>query len=601
MNLVRFLVLSVSVISPSLGLENFTVIQFLRDIRYQQHFGYLMLLKNMNATISTNFTRMEDNSHFVKDIMDQIGVPLIQLNERVSFYLKNNHRTDLLTMVYLSSMNLMDHDGLLKALVGDLRHMTSSRVLFLVELEKEDYMFLFKLFELCWRQQLLNVVAMFADHQATGTFYSYTHFPAFRLEQRLYNPNETIFPDRLRNMHGYRLPVIIGGTVPRIIAYYNKKGRIVFKGTVGHFMNAFQQKYNCTFVEPLPVKPGAPSTDLTKAVLNGTVDISMGITYPTIPFYGFTYPYEILNWCLMLPVEPNIPAAQYYINVFELDAFLLTVGTMVVISTVLSATLLFFGYGVHIYEFFLHDSCLRGALGQSFSEVFHPPTLVRGIYIQICVLGILLTVWFNSYFSAYVTSMPKTAPYRTFDDVLESNLKVVAWKPEYDELLGRLVEFRKYKPMFKVESNFSRYISDRDSFNTKYGYMMTSSKWIVVTEQQKIFTSVLFRMRDDFCFFNTVPLGFPVHENSIYMEPINTVILEMSAHGLHTYALRMGFTEQIEAGQLSLKDLSPRREYRAMQVEDLVYIWYGFAFMVLLSGLVLLLEILWQRLGGKNK
>lgn len=389
------------------------------------------------------------------------------------------------------------------------------------------------------------------------------------------------------------MPVILGGTAPRMIAYRNKKGNVVYDGTVGHFMTAFQQKYNVKFVQPLQAKNPldfAPSMQTVGAVRNETVEISISLTFPTIPPFGFSYPYEQMNWCVMLPVEADVPPFEYYTRVFELAAFLLTLGTLVLISCLLASALSLHGYATNISEFLLHDSCLRGVLGQSFVEVFRAPTLVRGIYLEICVLGILITAWYNSYFSSYVTSAPKQPPFRTYDDILASKLKVVAWKPECAELVGRLLEFRKYETMFLVEPDFNRYLALRDTLDTRYGYMITTNRWVLINEQQKVFSRPLFQKRDDFCFFNNIPFGFPLHENSVFMEPVQKLIMELAETGLYYHWITTGFSELIDAGEMHFVDLSPHREFRAMQIQDLQYVWYGYAFMVVLSSLVWLLE-----------
>jgi len=57
------------------------------------------------------------------------------------------------------------------------------------------------------------------------------------------------------------------------------------------------------------------------------------------------------------------------------------------ISALLSISLLRHGYRVQSHEFLMHNNCLRGALGQSFNEVFNAPILVRGIYLESAIRG----------------------------------------------------------------------------------------------------------------------------------------------------------------------------------------------------------------------
>ncbi|XP_017139619.1 uncharacterized protein LOC108154037 [Drosophila miranda] len=583
-----------------LGASGSKVVQLLDRIRQESHFEYLLLMKNRNATVPD---QAWNGSTLAMELMDELRVPVLQLDENVSYFLHNGIHSRLVTVVYLSSGRLEEHDGLLKALVANLRHMTTSRVIFLMEMEPASEGLLFDIFAHCWKMRVLNVLVLFADHEKTHTFYRYSPFPHLHIEEGTYDSPLKIFPHRLRNFRGYRMPTIIGGTSPRVIAYY-KRGKVVYEGTVGHFMDVFQRKYNFSFVQPLlSSNPTvfAPSMQTVAAVRNHTVEVAMSLTFPTIPPFGFTYPYEQMNWCIMLPVEADVSTPEYYTRVFDLQAFLVTLFTLVGISFLLAMTLWLHGYRVAPYDFLLHESCLRGVLGQSFVEVSRAPTLVRGIYLEICVLGILITSWYNSYFSSYLTTVPKEMPYRSYDDLYASRLKVVAWMPEYVELIGRLAELRKYESMFMVVPEFSRYIILRDSFNTRYGYMMHTTKWMVITAQQKVFSKPLFRMREDFCFFNNIPFGFPINENSVFLEPILTLIMELAATGLTLHWMQSAFSEQIEAGELHFLDLSPHREFRAMQLIDLQYVWYGFAFMSALSSIVWLLEVVRHRLRRRGE
>jgi len=83
------------------------------------------------------------------------------------------------------------------------------------------------------------------------------------------------------------------------------------------------------------------------------------------------------------------------------------------------------------------------------------------------------------------------------------------------------------------------------------------------------------------------------------MEPVLKLIMELAETGLTFHWITTGFTELIEAGEMHFVDLSPHREFRAMQIQDLQYVWYGFSFMVVFSSLVWLLEILAYRLKTK--
>ncbi|XP_046803871.1 uncharacterized protein LOC111680608 [Lucilia cuprina] len=536
---------------------NFSAIEFLKELK---HYDTILIMQNQNATISnvffthlnkvlqgnynnTNITSAANRpglgllsemvatpicATFANCIMTSLQVPVLQLNELQSFYLKRHYCEHLLSIVYIDiniegiQMTLSDHKGLLEKLSRNLLHMTTSKVMFLLNfpLNKrrgdddddgrvaiptkaaiidEDVIqgVVRRLFQHCWQQKIINVVALLADYQTTRKFYSYTHFPEFRLEIKTIaansNEQEEIYPYRLNDLKGYKLPIVIGGSDPRIIPYKTSKGKEIIGGFVGHFIEAFAKKYNCELVQPLPFRPNKPipSQDLIKAVRNGTVEISAGLTFPQIPFRGYTYAYEQLNGCIMIPVEANIPGYKFFTSVFKGETYLLVIAVVIIISMLLSAALYLHGYRIYYIHILCHGDCLRGILGP-----------------------------------------PKEAFLNSIDSILWSGLKVVIWEPEYKELLGRASEFHKYIPLFYVVKNYQEYLEKRDSLNNKYGYVVPTTKWIIIQQQQKMFTTPLFRHSKNFCFFNNIPMCFPVQENSIYNSLIYQLILETAQSGL---------------------------------------------------------------------
>lgn len=435
--------------------------------------------------------------------------------------------------------------------------------------------------------------------QITHKFYSYTHFPEFQLEIKPISFStaaqvEQFYPNRLSNLNGFKLPIIIGGSDPRIIPYTNSKGKEVIGGFVGHFIQAFAEKYNCELIQPIPFDPKEtmPSQFLLKAVRNGTVEISAALTFPEIPFHGYSYTYEQVNWCVLLPVEPNIPGYKYFTSVFKGETYLMVIAVVVIISMILSIALYIHDYRVDLLDFICSDDCLRGLLGQSFSEIVRPPRIIRFIYMQICILGILLTTTYNSYFSTYVTRPPKEATIKTFDDILKSGLKIEAWLPEYNELLGRVTEYQKYSSIFYLVKDYHEHLEIRDSFNTKYGYMMPTTKLIIIQEQQKLFTTPLFRQSKDLCVFNSIPMCFPIQDNSIYNSMIYRLILETAQSGLQFFWAEYGFLELLAARKLILKDLSAKQEFQAMTIDDLQYIMIFMGGMCIFVNLIFIAELL---------
>lgn len=138
-----------------------TVIELLGTLKLELDFEYVLLMKNRNFSLSD---QVWNGTSLTKDVMDEVQVPVLQFNENVSYFLHNSISRRLVTLGFMSDANLDEHRGLLTALVANLRHMTTSRVIFLVQ-SKASTDFLYELFRNCWRKKLLNVIVIFQDFE----------------------------------------------------------------------------------------------------------------------------------------------------------------------------------------------------------------------------------------------------------------------------------------------------------------------------------------------------------------------------------------------------------------------------------------------------
>jgi len=390
------------------------------------------------------------------------------------------------------------------------------------------------------------------------------------------------------------MPIVLGGSTPRLIVYRGLDGKLIFSGLVGNFMLSFEQRFNCRLIQPHPFNESVttPSRGLIVAVRNGSAQIALAATYALSPFTGYSYPFELLSWCLMMPLPAEVPQSQLYSMVFSPTAFWITLLAMVIVSLTLSMALRLHGYRVTFSEYFLHDSCLRGVLSQTFYEVLRAPPLVRGIYLVICVLGLMITSWYNSYFSTFVTTAPRLPALSSYESIKRSNTKVVIWKPEYEMLLHLSESMKKFSPIFQLHKDYEEFLHLRDSFDTRYGYMMPMEKWSLMKDQQRVFSSPLFSLQEDLCVFRTIPIVFPIANNTIFKEPLDRLILDVTGTGLLSHWRDMAFTEMIKAGLLGLVDRGHPKEFRAMKLKDLEKVWRCWGYMLGLATFVFVLELI---------
>lgn len=172
-------------------LSEYTVLNFLQDVRELHHYDQLVFAHNRNATLGPAFgaqTRMEvtepaevkDFKHFrlsasqnyeeqfIGNVMTELSVPLIHFNELSAVQLRQHFSTAFFLVVYLEE-SLPAQSALFKALVTSLKHRTLANILFLINNINTtatcDERYLKQLFQFCWQSKMINVAALCADYK----------------------------------------------------------------------------------------------------------------------------------------------------------------------------------------------------------------------------------------------------------------------------------------------------------------------------------------------------------------------------------------------------------------------------------------------------
>lgn len=154
-------------VGPTVEENNSALIEFLRTIKKENNFGYLLLMKHRNANMSTRSNPEQEDFDLEKNIMEDLEVPLMQLDEQVSFFIFGKQSNLIMSVVYLDGSQLENNMVLLQRLVANLRLMTTTRVVFLAQSSEANELFLFDLFVFCWKNNLLNVLVLFENFEVS--------------------------------------------------------------------------------------------------------------------------------------------------------------------------------------------------------------------------------------------------------------------------------------------------------------------------------------------------------------------------------------------------------------------------------------------------
>ncbi|XP_055856402.1 uncharacterized protein LOC129919521 isoform X2 [Episyrphus balteatus] len=156
---------------------------------------------------------------------------------------------------------------------------------------------------------MINVIAVFQDFGISSTYFSYSNFGDFRIEELIWNKKLVdVFPDRMKNLHGITLPILFNGPEPGLIVAKTAIGNTIIGGYLWHILKAFAKKHNAKLnISNIETSLG-PRDAFTLLVVNGTVEI-LGV-FPlrlTFPANFNSYPFICYDWGVMVPKESKIP------------------------------------------------------------------------------------------------------------------------------------------------------------------------------------------------------------------------------------------------------------------------------------------------------
>ncbi|XP_055856620.1 uncharacterized protein LOC129919675 isoform X2 [Episyrphus balteatus] len=158
----------------------------------------------------------------IQEISHSLSIPVILGTEVSSFYLKGKFNENLLTIVQYDF-----NDFILQLLAEFLQHLRFCKIIFVLKASKRNDLELKSVFNFCWRNKMVNVVAVFEDFETSSTYFRYTNFGNFEIEEFIWNKKDSnVFGDQLQDLHGSTLQVLLGGEDPGVIISENINGEM---------------------------------------------------------------------------------------------------------------------------------------------------------------------------------------------------------------------------------------------------------------------------------------------------------------------------------------------------------------------------------------
>ncbi|KAH8297498.1 hypothetical protein KR044_013454 [Drosophila immigrans] len=494
-----------------------------------------------------------------------------------------------------------DIDIDIKQLASLLQQIRRERIVFYVSSGKSNSTsqdVLRFLMRQCYSLKIWHVIGLLSEDEELF-YYRYHAYPEFKMEQHPIQ-QKPLYVEQFVNMHQQPLIILPDQKHPRTIIYTDwRKGTRVLAGSVGRFVRTLAWKLNATLQYPEQVRPGhslsnremmAMAEDLHVDIPAGLVSIDTTEQLPHM-----SYPFELSRICLMIPIAQPIPIRDIYLVVCDVRNILIALAIVISFGWLLSLHKHLIGQLTNLVDLLLNDVALRGLLGQSYGQNVGHRLYSSWIYIMLGFLGLNFSSIHEAALGTLLTHPPKHFQPRSFEDLQHVRTPL--------PLIVDVADFTNFSkvsslslPMVAV--NLSELNHLRDNLNMSHVYFASRLKWTLLSAQQKYFPQEVFLYSKDACISTLTLMAFQLPRNSWFEEHITRLTMDVRATGLYQHWIDMHFYDMAVAGLIPLGDPLSRQLLRigALQLDDLQWIWFGYATLLAIALVVFGLEVIIKRL-----
>ncbi|XP_017072515.1 uncharacterized protein LOC108108829 [Drosophila eugracilis] len=435
------------------------------------------------------------------------------------------------------------------SLTRSLKYLRQARILIEFMEDRDEYL-VDQVLEFCLSRDMINVNAIFNDFGETLIVSSFEAYPSFEMVNLTFTedtPVTDLYPNKMLNLRGGRLRTMPDYSEPNTILYRDKQGKKKILGYLWDIMETYARKHNAQLevVNKYPDERPLNYIEILDVAQSGTIDVGASIQPMSMGsldrVHELSYTVNQASWCTMLPVER------------QLD-----------ISESLSRVLPYPTFGFLIFLWILHEMTHRR--WRRHQRLQRIGWLVLATLLSSNYLGRLLPLF---------TDPPSLPPIDSLAALIESPVRIISIRSEYSSI--EFTQRTKYSAAFRLTLKSTELIRLRNSLNTSYGYTVTSEKWKIYEEQQKRSSRPLFRYSKDLCFFEMIPFGLVIPENSPHRAPLHNFTLLLSQSGLHDLWVARGFSYMVKAGKINFTDFGKRYQAETLNTTDLrhVIVLYG--------------------------
>ncbi|KAM7342288.1 LOW QUALITY PROTEIN: uncharacterized protein ACRADG_009753 [Cochliomyia hominivorax] len=377
--------------------------------------------------------------------------------------------------------------------------------------------------------------------------------------------------------------------LPRSFVYVNDKGDIKMDGYVGNILETFAERVKASLVYKYPIERGIKTffEILENRTLEGILDVATGVRPVYDDLINLAYPVEFMDFCYMIPLPHYVAINKLFFIVVDFKTMLIILSLMYIYALLITLAV----YGSTKYltfiNLFLNDKSIRGILGQSFILPQNSRFLLKFICFLICFTSIMLNTAYQAYLQSYFTQPPYQQLVRSYDDIRQAGLHIMASTRELKYLNPVIVE--SYKDIFIFFENYEKYVEQREEMDTQYVYTVTRPLWSVYHEKQKLFECPMYYYSSHLCLKDLFLVAMPVRPGWPYRDLFNRHIMQLRDVGLMELWTSNTFNTMLKFGYTNFEDLSSSdMTEETIILHDLLWIWVIY---LVLNGLATLVFV----------
>jgi len=516
----------------------------------------------------------------------QGAVPILNFNANQSLYLKDALNTNILALVCLNE----NVESTMQALYENLEDMRDTpTILFVLSDSKVQDVFLE-----CLRRKMLNVLAFKGLDR--GFVYSFRAFPTFRVIERNVMDILQYFEQQLEDLGGHTLTTLPDNIIPRTVVYKSPDGSRQLAGYLYPFLRNYVSTINATLKVCWHLVPEDGMIQLGEVVrLSEIHDVDFPLGMHGIE-HGSTsqnVPLEVSSWFLMLPMEPSLSRAQFFIMLgFE------KVTPVLLLLTILLTTAHRIEMGLRPSWrcYVLGDRVLQGTLGQAFFLPRRLSVKLMLVYSLILLNGFTFSNYSITSLETWLVHPPSGHPIHSWEQMRTLNLKVLIVPSELDSMTKALgKQFTESNSDLFELSKSGNFQDKRLAMDQSYAYPVTCTLWPLLEHAQIRLPKPEFRRSREMVLIPLLIMAMPLPKNSMFHKSLNRYRALTHQSGLYEFWFKRSFNELVALRKIHYKVNGDHQIYRDFEWQDFSYVWLGFVGGTIASILVLLAEIGYHR------